>query len=258
VLEGNVISPETLFHFTNNAQNLLGILKNEFQPRYCLEDWTMFTMDGLHQLEIAIPMVCFCDLPLSKISKHLQFYGSYGIGLSKQWGVKKGINPILYLNEDAYINNYLATLRDFILPFTNRKKDNHSTALLELFSFIKVYEGRIWRNGEYVIKKFYDEREWRWVPRLSDIGYDITQKPYRLMREDYLNQEIKASADQQLSEHVKLSFEPDDIKYLIVREESEIVDMISNIRKIKDKYSSNTIDLLTSRIISAEQILSDF
>ncbi len=33
------VSANTLFHFTNNLENLLGILTNEFQPRFCLEDY---------------------------------------------------------------------------------------------------------------------------------------------------------------------------------------------------------------------------
>ena len=85
------ISSNSLFHFTNSAERLVGILKHTFRPRYCLEDLRMFTtsLDEDEEgswLELAIPMVCFCDIPLSKIKHHLTFYGNYGIGFDKRMG----------------------------------------------------------------------------------------------------------------------------------------------------------------------------
>jgi hypothetical protein len=62
------ISAQTLFHFTKSAEALIGILREEFKPRYCLEDQTVMRHpDGPNMLELAIPMVCFCDIPLSSI-----------------------------------------------------------------------------------------------------------------------------------------------------------------------------------------------
>jgi hypothetical protein len=49
----------------------------------------------------AIPMVCFCDLPLSLIKKHVEEYGGYGIGLNKTWGVKNGVAPVIYTHSRA-------------------------------------------------------------------------------------------------------------------------------------------------------------
>jgi hypothetical protein len=34
-------------------------------------------------------MVCFCDLPLSLIGKHLDEYGDFAIGLERHWGAQK-------------------------------------------------------------------------------------------------------------------------------------------------------------------------
>ncbi|MFU0923178.1 abortive infection system antitoxin AbiGi family protein [Kluyvera sichuanensis] len=78
---------ETLFHFTKSSDTLEIILKNGFWPRYCLEDirWLEFT-----DVEyVSYPMVCFCDIPLSRISEHVSFYGSFGLGVSKDWAKKK-------------------------------------------------------------------------------------------------------------------------------------------------------------------------
>lgn len=68
------------------------ILKDGFFPHYCPE----YTLDPedrraasrRHHPMRAIPMVCFCDLPLSLIAKHLKEYGCFGIGMTKRWGIK--------------------------------------------------------------------------------------------------------------------------------------------------------------------------
>ncbi|PIU57160.1 MAG: hypothetical protein COS88_01980 [Chloroflexi bacterium CG07_land_8_20_14_0_80_51_10] len=57
------LSADTLFHFTKSQDDLISILTNEFEPRYCIENLGFQTEN---QENLAIPMVCFCDLPLSQ------------------------------------------------------------------------------------------------------------------------------------------------------------------------------------------------
>ncbi|WP_072008674.1 abortive infection system antitoxin AbiGi family protein [Hymenobacter sp. IS2118] len=92
------LSSNTLFHFTKSREILTLILTNEFSPRYCLEDFTMLGITEADKtaLELAVPMICFCDIPLSKIRYHLSCYGNYGIGMKKSWGIKKRVTPIIY------------------------------------------------------------------------------------------------------------------------------------------------------------------
>ena len=82
------ISLNTLFHFTDKIENVIGILKEGFRPHFCLEDLNDFVSrdERIEYLEWAIPMVCFCDIPLSQSTNHREHYGNYGIGLSKEWG----------------------------------------------------------------------------------------------------------------------------------------------------------------------------
>ena len=87
------LSANTLFHFTKTHENILSILENEFYPNYSLEDWKPLS-GKTHP--IAIPMVSFCDIPLSQISNHTKHYGNYALGLKKEWGIKNKINPVLY------------------------------------------------------------------------------------------------------------------------------------------------------------------
>ena len=75
------LSPDSLFHFTPSLDNLLGILKNTFYPRYCYDEFDLIENDAQSFIEDAIPMVCFCDITLSQLMSHIRTYGSYGLGM---------------------------------------------------------------------------------------------------------------------------------------------------------------------------------
>lgn len=265
----STISANTLFHFTDSAKNILGILTSTFHPAYHLEPF--FRGD---QKALAIPMVSFCDLPLSQIKKHLKFYGNYGIGLSKKWGEREGINPVFYCHSNAHI------LKDFrkILEFTREKmlpikttenkevelstivEENKNLVLkVELLkilasccSTLKPYKGKMYKKGEIVENvKFYDEREWRFVPESENLSILLTEEQFK--------DKVKTEGyNAELAEKNKLTFEPEDIRYIIVEKESEILSMVENIHRIKAIYNEDTRTLLTTKIISAEQILEDF
>lgn len=93
----------SLFHFTKNFETLTKIISgSKFRASYNIEDVSDFYPNERY---VAIPMVCFCDIPLKFISEHPMVYGDYGIGLKKEWGIGKGINPILY-RASSQINSY--------------------------------------------------------------------------------------------------------------------------------------------------------
>ncbi|MFI5251909.1 MAG: abortive infection system antitoxin AbiGi family protein [Bacteroidota bacterium] len=163
------ISSNTLFHITSR-DNLLSILQTDFRPHYCGE---RFTMDNEVMLQLAIAMVSFCDLPLFLMRSHLEFYGDhgkFGIGLTKKWGMKKNISPVLYLHEFSPLFRF----RDRLVNEANQINGGIQKWRMELLdvsnnftSFLKPYEGNPWRNGEFSkeCKRFYNEREWRFVPK---------------------------------------------------------------------------------------------
>ncbi|PWK80346.1 hypothetical protein LX99_00811 [Mucilaginibacter oryzae] len=86
------------------------------------------------------------------------------------------------------------------------------------------------------------------MPKIEDTQMVYNENAY-IKSKDEINQ--KASA-------LTLSFEPQDIKYIIIKHDSEITEFINVLRSAKGKFSYNEVDRLTTRIITTEQILSDF
>jgi hypothetical protein len=79
-----------------------------------------------------------------------------------------------------------------------------------------------------------------------------------LRKEDYDDFEKRDEANSELRRNYRLGFEPSDIRYIIVAREDEVLPMIREVERIKDKYTGDQKRLLASRVISAEQIAADF
>ena len=128
-----------------------------------------------------------------------------------------------------------------------------------LFQFVKPYEGKLYKaNSEsHDLIRFYDEREWRFVPEISVEGQEVSSY---LTEEECLDIEKLQSANAVLANNTfSLSFEPNDIKYIIVNKESEIQEMLKKVISIKGpKGNYDEVQLLTTRIISMEQVIEDF
>jgi hypothetical protein len=250
------LSSNTLFHFTPSLVNLLGILSHNFKPRYCLENTEYFGNTQFNDLEMAYPMVCFCDIPLSKIKKHLGDYGDYGIGLTKEWGFRKNLSPIMYTTPDARTSLNLVNLINWYIENIENKETASAKELNDLISdylmFTKSYDGSIIRDGRNEKKRFYDEREWRWIPKI-----DHPEVCIHLDKDSFSDENFRTNANSLLSEHFSLKFEPNDIKYLILKKENEIDTFIQSIEQIKGRFDQSIIKRLLSRIITREQILYD-
>jgi hypothetical protein len=255
-------------------------LEEGFKPNLSLEDLSCLELGD----KVTIPMVSFCDIPLSHTKTHMRYYGYYGIGLSKSWGQKNGINPVLYTYKGSPLT---ASLRQslswihiryleieepapvspeawaFIAPLARAETKDGTPAnqylelwdqLLRIQCLIKPYEGPFKRrNKSFKNVRFYDEREWRFVPEL---GQDLIK--CLLNEEDYNNPTARSKADYKIQQ-ARIPFEPSDIKYIIVYHDEEILPMIKVIEKIKgDRYKGDPIKLLCSKIICADNIATDF
>ena len=58
----------------------------------------------------AYPWYVFVIFPLSQLKDHVKVYGSYGIGMSKDWGRRMGINPILYIHGKSELVKHISGL----------------------------------------------------------------------------------------------------------------------------------------------------
>ena len=82
--------PEILFHFTTK-ESLYEILNSTFKVSYAREK----IIGPKLKREFGVPMVSFCDLRLSELKAHINKYGNYGIGLTKEWANRNGLNPVM-------------------------------------------------------------------------------------------------------------------------------------------------------------------
>jgi protein associated with RNAse G/E len=249
------LSSNSLFHFTSSIDNLIGILESTFKPRYCLESIDFAANTRKEKLEAAYPMVCFCDIPLSKIKLHLTKYGKYGIGLKKSWGAENGLSPVFYVDYKCQTSKLIEILSTFSNEFhDNLMQMTYESYLSRLVMYVKSYEGKMYRNGKYTkLIRFYDEREWRWVPEILPGNNRMN-----LTKSEFSDSQFRSLMNENISNSFRLHFYPDDIQYLVIDNESEIDNFIEKVERIKGRFNPETVKRLTSRIITREQIISDF
>jgi len=133
--------------------------------------------------------------------------------------------------------------------FTNDQRDQ----ILTIKSFAKNYSGDLVRKSKTLFNYiFYDEREWRYVPKKSDID----NKPFSIGITQYNNNPDKYN---NAISGYRIKFVPEDISYIIVKSTEQIPKMINFMRTIYSKiYTSDQLDILFSKICSIEQISTDF
>lgn len=244
------ISTNSIIHYTRSIEILKSILKEGFRIKYCSEELSLGETDGS---KAAHPMISFCDILLSSSTDHLKKYGKYGIGLSKKWAVKIGTNPVLYIDQNSLFANSLSNLLK-----DRRSKKNGLTAkqrqdILKIKAYAKNYSGHLKKNEvDDPNYRFYDEREWRFIPERSQMD----KAPFSVSLNKYL--EDKDKYNKKL-EHLRFEFSPDDISYIIVQKTSEIPEMINFLREnYSDKCTARELDILFSKICSTEQIIDDY
>jgi hypothetical protein len=235
-------SPE-LFHFTK-YEFLKSIIENQgFFPRYNLEFTHLSDNYPRRAALMPIPMVCFCDIPLDFSKNHRNRYGNTGIVLSEKWKLDNGLNPIFYIQKFSHLAEILASLNNItdsailLKPIISESNTNKKIVLADnlryLSYFLKQFENKeevaIEYEGKLRIfekRKFYEEREWRYIPFEADENDELFITIW-----DYDN-ETKLSASNKLMEKYKLKFNFTDIKFLIVENELQKKDILNLIEEI--------------------------
>lgn len=276
------ITANALFNFMQEYSFLEKILLNmSIFPRYYPEDISYLKLKYKSKdlTEWYIPMTCFCDIPLHQISYHAEGnpsspedrgYGKFSIAFHKSFGIKKGIQPIHYLNQESInaveLTNTMNLLlsEDFEgLSEASKVNDIITNFIFEYIRIIKPYYGQMKRKGKdnqiQIIKKnFQDEHEWRYIPKLES-----NELPLMLIEEkDIVAEEVNKFYTDSIPLTTKgvLSFNVDDIRYIFVDTNQNRNKLIKFIReKRKGRHlTRQEKDILISKIMVYDELKEDW
>lgn len=223
------ISSTTLFNFTDNIDYLIDNLNNGI---YCHNTYEKLPIKNNGY---RVPMACFCDIPLSLIKEHFDWYGRYGIGLKRSYARKNGVKPVWYVTSE---NNLVKNIvKNKNISEYERK---HLVPYLKQFMGNQFYQ-KEQRNKR---KKFYDEREWRYIPDNSKVELFFGLKSQKSIHKAVQNGE-------------RLKLDLNEIEYIIIEKEDDFEKMLTELKKISKKNNVK-YEKLISRIITARQIEKDF
>jgi len=253
-------SANALFNFMREIEYLKTALKNmAIIPRYYSEYVEYLKIINLKK--ISYPMTCFCDIPINKLSGHMNYYGGYGIGLDKEnWGLKKGLQPIKYVNEDSPL------LKDFVDVFKKVylqevKVPPNCEFLMDYLITDLVYtkpiKGVMEKEKEETTRLFQDECEWRYVPKLPedlDIPLILPQSVTNTTKGYNLN---SYSDVLKIHKECWLTFNLENIKYIVVPNDIANKEMISFILRDMKNIEDDEKYLLISKIFVMEQLQED-
>lgn len=284
-------SSASLFHYTKKANGLFGIIEHGFRYSYCFEvfDETISRFIYRPAVEmakllcsyeekygIAIPMICFCDIPISRADGHRANYGDFCIGLNKEMVRVQlpNINPVLY-QSSSWIMHTLKTLVESIprqeqiddylkqiKPLTQGKTAvdgaseiimAHRSGNLPRLNIDAIPAVKLLLSLVKTDISKYDEREWRifWEENI-DIEFGLTEEIFNQKRDEFNNRISNQYA----------TFDSNIINHIIVPTESCIpctIDKIKRSSTILGKVATDDDkELLITKITTFERIDNDF
>ena len=208
------LSSNILWHQTNK-EDFNKILKSKFLTcSYCLESF----LDNQHKM--GFPMISLSDIPLADIGEFLDQYGGFSLGFSRKWVVANGFTPVWYCEK----SNQATRQHKRMLYETvknNQKVNNKILTLLFYYgAYMKEIEGPLTvksKNLIYNNYRFYDEREYRYVPDYDDLLKEnidpiLDEEKYN----DYKNKHGNTRID------IRVPFTFDDLKVIIVRTDNQV------------------------------------
>lgn len=251
------VSANTLFHFTS-IKGLTGILSSRgFYCQYSDEHFENILPSKSQYHFTYMPMICFCDLTIMQLandSVHRKDFGEFGIGLTKEWGIRQGVSPVMYVHKESQQTKRLYRLIKALKDLRKRAKDDETIdtieqEMIDSFKYIKPYTGN-WQKGKRFRNKitFYNEREWRYSPLLNEhavLSGVIKENKKEIKK---INEELKKNI---------IKFEVKDVKFIIIKSKkniSTIAKAINDMHGISDSQKNGLI----TKIISFQEIKEDF
>ena len=253
-------SSNSLLHFTKSLYVIQEILKDRFYGSYCVE---RFQYEN-QEYALPVPKISFCDVAEETIGQY-EHYGKYCIGLTKEWGKRNQLNPVLYIEKHSSI------AKSFIHAYNGTNigvnlVNNTGLELRQLFDITKSHKE--W--DEMQKQNIYDEIA-RWVDRIESLGKIVsfgqyipfyvkhyeddlernekTIKNYRFYDERewcYVPESLQTSnemfksmsqykmwreesSEKSLLKNVNLDFKLQDITHLLVEKKEDIITLCNTI-----------------------------
>ena len=158
----------TLFHYTKTIDALLSILGAGLRFTYCLEEYPLVPVRI-----VGVPMISFCDIPISDSVEHAQKYGSYAVGLTKE-----------SLLESKPICNLISPVHYYISPYPVKP------AFQELDN-IQCMQKKLFENFTPAIKEQIKAMECGNYIRVDDIPSEVVLEGLRY--KTHIQQNLEAT-----------------------------------------------------------------
>lgn len=249
------VSANTLFHFTNN-KSLKGILGSQgFFCQYSDEHFENILPATSDFRFTYIPMISFCDLTIAQLynnPEHRKSFGEYAIGLTKEWGIKNRVSPVMYVHKNSQPTKQLQELIKVFNSFPKGSGDflDMEKELVDSFKYIKPYKG-LWHKGRKIKGNksinYYNEREWRYCPLLKE--HAVLSAIFEG------NKKFKNETNTKLKTNL-IKFAPADIKFIIIKNERDVKDFASAINNMS--ISADEKNILLTKIITHKEIKDDY
>lgn len=206
------LSSNILWHQTGK-EGFYGILKSKrLRYSYCLER----IIPEFKLKPIAFPMISVSDYPFSEIGNSKWAYGNYCIGFKQAWGVKAGFSPVTYC---SYGSRGLQMLNLLLRDAAKNDIKSRFGVVMYLFAQMKFVQAPlVTKHKKFKNYRFYDEREWRVVPYITETE---NAELWPFYDEEGYKEFKKNNNDSSLLD-IGVDFQYDDIHYIIVDKEDDI------------------------------------
>lgn len=255
---------DSLFHGTKSINSLISIIENGFYPSYANE--------FLGGNNYKIVMVSFSNIPLIEARNQVN-YGDYFIGLKRSWGLKNNLQPVAYTYNNSKLENDVINLaqesavgkavmifkkafkENMILDINGANEKLISKELMEIevnnetieklegvfenfsnrIGNLKLYLKHYVVNDNNNNQRFaFNDREWRYIPEEVEKKI-INEKNLKKPNKDFIEFEKKKKPHFRTN---TLSFELEDISFIIVKEQSEVKKIFNVLEK---RYTTKRI-----------------
>lgn len=301
----NKINSFSLCHFTKKFDALQNIVRNGIRFSFAFEKLSPeiianFEFPSNPQLishiyenaGVAIPMVSFCDIPITRAADHITKYGQYMIGLDKDVIIdlyNEIINPVLYLHSTnihkafddiacAYAEATKQQMQEVIKRwqgiknFTQKVAEEIAEEIIKECPYhnrkfnaqIMVGLSKLYYNKDRKVC-YYDEREWRafWpdgIGEETDWKWGITYEDYLSNRNDW-NKDLTSDKTNYIT--IPNGYLHYGITHIVVKNDDQIPKMIDLIMRSKTIFGQSNVSqkdrlILVSKITSLERIAKDY